>query len=98
MRCVIVATWGDPFAWREARYRMMDSSDGVESITSLSLLKENLSPDKMIILVPETLLSPSQKSAERIRKYSGRLLEDSPVPEGSVGKIGRNGIARSFAV
>ncbi|MDW8035918.1 MAG: CRISPR-associated CARF protein Csx1 [Candidatus Korarchaeum sp.] len=71
---LLVATWGDPFAWREARYRLTGSNNEVKSVTSLSILIEELSPDKVIVLVPETLLSPSPRSGDEIKRLGGRLL------------------------
>ncbi|MEM0017691.1 MAG: CRISPR-associated CARF protein Csx1 [Candidatus Korarchaeum sp.] len=74
MRGLVVATWGDPFAWREARYKLAGSVH--EGVTSLFALKEELSPDRMVVLAPETLLSPSQRSAESMKRYQGKLLKE----------------------
>ena len=37
-RTLVIATWGQPASWREARYVLEDGSEGVEHCTTLPLL------------------------------------------------------------
>jgi CRISPR-associated protein Csx1 len=68
-RSIIVATWGNPFEWRKASYRLTGSEKKVESVTSLSLLMEELSPDLAVVFIPETLVCVS-----KVEKYGGKVI------------------------
>lgn len=66
---VLVAPWGNPFGWKTARYRLSGSDKEVEGVTSTLLLLEEISPDIVIISVPETLLS-----VMKLEEYGGKVL------------------------
>jgi CRISPR-associated protein Csx1 len=68
-RSIVVATWGNPFEWGKAYYRLAESENKVESVTSLSLLMEELSPNLTVVLIPETLIC-----VDAIKRYGGEVL------------------------
>ena len=68
-RSIVIATWGNPFEWGKAYYRLTESGNKVESVTSLYLLMEKLSPNLTVVLVPETLIC-----VDAIKRYGGEVL------------------------
>jgi CRISPR/Cas system-associated protein Csx1 len=68
-RSIVVATWGNPFEWGKAYYRLAESENKVESVTSLSLLMEELSPNLTVVLIPETLIC-----VDAVKRYGREVL------------------------
>ncbi|PNV77269.1 MAG: TIGR01897 family CRISPR-associated protein [Thermoproteota archaeon] len=66
---ILIAPWGNPFSWREAIYRLSESDRRVKGVTSTSLLAKELSPDLIIVSVPETLLS-----VRKLEEYGGKII------------------------
>jgi len=68
-RSVIFATWGNPFIWNEANYRISGSKTSVKGVTTIYLLIKELSPDLVVLMVPETLLCD-----KKVEEYGGRTI------------------------
>ena len=70
MKRVLVATWGNPFQWGEARYRVnceelkLEECSDVEmkNVSTLPVLLKALRPDKTVILVLDTLANLTLKN------------------------------------
>jgi len=68
-RSVVVSTWGNPFIWKEADYKLSGSGINVKGVTTLYLLIKAFSPDLVLVMVPETLLC-----VKRIEEYDGKTI------------------------
>lgn len=82
---ILVATWGNPFTWRKAIYKLNGRSRS--AMTTLAPLMDELQPDRVMLYVPETLLCMKGPSLDNLREYTRKpvLLEDAipEAPEGS---------------
>ncbi|HIC87720.1 MAG TPA: CRISPR-associated protein, partial [Aquificae bacterium] len=50
---ILIAPWGNPFAWQEVTYRFGDVEDNSKS--SLKIIQQAIQPDKTIIIGLDTL-------------------------------------------
>ena len=55
-RTLVIATWGQPASWREARYVLEDGSEVVEHCTTLPLLLRRYSDSDAVLLVLDSLI------------------------------------------
>ncbi len=77
-RIVCIATWGNPAAWRDAKYLFDGDSD--TSRTSLRIIKEKIEPDVTVLIGLDTLTRGGssyeevRESAEGVyREYLGKF-------------------------
>ncbi len=54
-RKILIAPWGNPKTWGYVEYQIEGSQDKISSKTSLKALCNKISPDKVLILVGDTL-------------------------------------------
>ena len=67
----VLAPWGDPFRWREAKYRVKTGSGtSLKSRTSLIPLIKEFDPNLVMVMIPETLSCLAPSSLEEYLKYS----------------------------
>jgi len=65
---ILVAPWGNPFEWKEAVYHF--NGKEFRAKTTLLPMMEVLKPDKVILIIPETLSCVSERSLENLKKYA----------------------------
>ena len=56
---LLIATWGEPYNWREVSYRFEGEEE--KNCSTLSLLKRILEPDKTILIVSDTLVGKNKQ-------------------------------------
>jgi CRISPR-associated protein Csx1 len=74
---VVISTWGNPFIWKEANYRLSGLDISVRGVTTLYLLIKAFSPDLVLVMVPETLLC-----VKRVEEYGGKTISSEVAGEG----------------
>lgn len=76
---IIVAPWGNPFGWRQATYSLLEEGRRItvrDKNTSLACLVKALRPDRVILIIPETVLCPGDKYIENFCRRGGQLLSE----------------------
>jgi len=63
---LLFATWGEPSLWREVSYRFEGKED--KNCSTLKLLKEVLHPDRVILLVNDTLVGKNRTPNSNCRR------------------------------
>ena len=76
-KSVVISTWGNPFIWKEANYRLSGLDISVRGVTTLYLLIKALSPDLVLVMVPETLLC-----VKKVEEYGGKTISSEVTGEG----------------
>jgi len=68
---LLITTWGEPYFWKEVSYHFEDRED--KNCSTLNLLKRVLKPDKVILVVNDTLVGKSKQvnpNCKKERKFN----------------------------
>lgn len=71
---ILIAPWGNPFAWQEVTYKFGDVEDNSKS--SLKIIQQAIQPDKTIIIGLDTLATEG-KDYKKVRQSAQKKIEDS---------------------
>jgi len=67
---VVIAPWGNPFGWQEATYSF--EGQKVKAKTTLDVWLQTLKPNKVCLIVPDTVLADSYINHREFKKFEER--------------------------
>ncbi len=76
---ILIAPWGNPSRWSSVKYKWNNKEEEITSKTSVLTLINYLNPEKVLILVGDSLIDAenlSEKSYEEVKKSVTKMIEE----------------------